>query len=140
MITRRNLILRLAATSLLAGCRGGTATRFLLAMDRWNEDVGRLLFSSTRPAPEEPESALTPEKDFPSYFIADEIPLPPAGWVLKVGGLVAHPTVFQLEQLKRMPRTDIRIRHYCVEGWSAVASWHGVRLSEIENGRRGSAD
>jgi DMSO/TMAO reductase YedYZ molybdopterin-dependent catalytic subunit len=23
------------------------------------------------------------------------------------------------------------VQHHCVEGWSAVASWHGVRLSEI---------
>jgi DMSO/TMAO reductase YedYZ molybdopterin-dependent catalytic subunit len=30
-----------------------------------------------------------------------------------------------------MPRTDLRVRHHCVEGWSAVASWHGVRISEI---------
>lgn len=124
--------MRLAATSLLAGCRGRAATtRLLTAMDKWNEGVGRLLFSSNRLAPEEPESALTPEQDFPSYFIADDIPLPPAGWMLKVGGLVARPTVLQLEQLKRMPRTDMRVRHHCVEGWSAVASWHGVQLSEI---------
>ena len=30
-----------------------------------------------------------------------------------------------------MPRMDMRVRHYCVNGWSAVAAWHGVRLSEI---------
>lgn len=25
----------------------------------------------------------------------------------------------------------MRVRHHCVEGWTAVASWEGVRLSEI---------
>ena len=55
---------------------------------------------------------------------------PPDGR-LKVGGLVARPSVFTLEQLKAMPRMDMRVRHYCVNGWSAVAAWHGVRLSEI---------
>ncbi len=25
----------------------------------------------------------------------------------------------------------MRVRHHCVEGWSAVASWDGVRVSEI---------
>ena len=25
-----------------------------------------------------------------------------------------------------MPRTEVRVRHHCVEGWTAVASWHGV--------------
>ncbi len=33
--------------------------------------------------------------------------------------------------LERLPRTSLRVRHHCVEGWSAVASWQGVRLSEI---------
>nr|WP_284663833.1 molybdopterin-dependent oxidoreductase [Myxococcus sp. SDU36] len=36
-----------------------------------------------------------------------------------------------LDALQRLPRTDLRIRHHCVVGWSAVASWHGVRLSEL---------
>ncbi|HMC35771.1 MAG TPA: molybdopterin-dependent oxidoreductase, partial [Myxococcales bacterium] len=73
----------------------------------------------------------TPERAFPSYFIADTMPFPPAGWSLKVGGMIAHPGTFTLEQLKSMPRIDMRVRHHCVEGWSAVASWHGVRLGEI---------
>jgi DMSO/TMAO reductase YedYZ molybdopterin-dependent catalytic subunit len=131
LITRRSLLLGFAATGLLAGCDNPVATHFLGAMGRFNEGLDRLLFSSTRLAPEEPESALTPEGEFPSYFIADEIPLAPAGWTLKISGLVARPAVLSLEQLKRMPRTDMRIRHHCVEGWSAVASWHGVRLSEL---------
>ena len=59
------------------------------------------------------------------------MPLAPDGWALKVGGLVAHPATFSLDQLKRMPRTDMRIRHHCVEGWSAVAAWQGVRVSEV---------
>ena len=27
--------------------------------------------------------------------------------------------------------TRTRVRHHCVEGWSAVAAWEGVRLSEV---------
>jgi DMSO/TMAO reductase YedYZ molybdopterin-dependent catalytic subunit len=30
-----------------------------------------------------------------------------------------------------MTRTDVRGRHHCVEGWSAVASWHGVRMRDV---------
>jgi DMSO/TMAO reductase YedYZ molybdopterin-dependent catalytic subunit len=48
-----------------------------------------------------------------------------------IGGLVDRPTVFSLPDLKRLPRTDMRVRHHCVEGWSAVASWHGVQLREV---------
>ena len=133
IITRRKLLLGgLAAASLVAGCDGRhPAAAFLKSMLRFNERFEGLLFSPSRLAPEEPESALTPERAFPSYFIADVMPFPPAGWSLKVGGMVARPAVFTLEQLKAMPRTEMRIRHHCVEGWSAVAAWHGLRLSEL---------
>jgi DMSO/TMAO reductase YedYZ molybdopterin-dependent catalytic subunit len=132
LITRRKLLLGLAAGATLAGCdAGGTATAFLGGMERWNERVDRLLFSENRLAPEPPASELTPEADFPSYFISDSVPLAPDNWMLVVGGLVARPSVFSLDQLMRMPRTGMRVRHHCVEGWSAVAEWHGVTIREL---------
>jgi DMSO/TMAO reductase YedYZ molybdopterin-dependent catalytic subunit len=132
LITRRKLLLGLAAGATLAGCDGGrTATAFLAGMERWNERVDRLLFSENRLAPEPPASELTPETDFPSYFISDSVPLAPDNWMLVVGGMVARPSVFSLDQLMRMPRTGMRVRHHCVEGWSAVAEWHGVTIREL---------
>jgi DMSO/TMAO reductase YedYZ molybdopterin-dependent catalytic subunit len=132
IITRRKLLGGLAAASLLAGCDGRhPVSAFLKSMLRFNERFEGLLFSPLRLAPEEPASSLTPERAFPSYFIADTMPFPPAGWTLKVGGMIARPGVFTLDQLKAMPRTDMRVRHHCVEGWSAVAAWHGLRLSEL---------
>jgi len=131
LITRRKLLLGLAATTALAGCDSRPASMFLAGMERWNERVDRLLFSPNRLASEPPAAELTPEAAFPSYFISDTIPFAPDNWALKVGGLVARPSVFSLEQLKRMPRTGMRIRHHCVEGWSAVAEWNGVQLREI---------
>jgi DMSO/TMAO reductase YedYZ molybdopterin-dependent catalytic subunit len=100
-------------------------------MGRWNAWVDRFLFGPERLASEPSSSAVTPANAFPSYFISDDMPFPPAGWALKVGGLVARPTTFSLDQLQRMTRADMRVRHHCVEGWSAVASWHGVRLRNI---------
>jgi DMSO/TMAO reductase YedYZ molybdopterin-dependent catalytic subunit len=131
LITRRKLLLGLAATTALAGCDSRPASMFLAGMGRWNERVDRMLFSPTRLASEPPASELTPEAAFPSYFISDTIPFAPYNWMLMVGGLVARPSVFSLEQLKRMPQTGMRIRHHCVEGWSAVAEWQGVQLREI---------
>ena len=131
LITRRKLLLGLAATTALAGCDSRPASMFLGRMGRWNERVDRMLFSPARLASEPPASELTPEAAFPSYFISDTIPFAPDNWMLMVGGLVARPSVFPLEQLKRMPQTGMRIRHHCVEGWSAVAEWQGVQLREI---------
>ena len=131
LITRRKLILGIAASTVLAGCDSRAAAKFLVGMEHWNERVDRLLFSTTRLAPEASAADLTPEADFPSYFISDTMPFAPADWSLKIGGLVARPTILSLDALKKMPRTDMRIRHHCVEGWSAVAAWQGVQVLEI---------
>ncbi|MBI2390028.1 MAG: molybdopterin-dependent oxidoreductase [Deltaproteobacteria bacterium] len=104
---------------------------FLGAMERWNERFQRALFDPDRMSPELPERELTRDGAFPAYRISAEIPRAPAGWVLDVGGMVARPRAFSLEELMRMTRADTRVRHHCVEGWTAVAGWHGVRLRDL---------
>ena len=131
LITRRKFIVGAAAASLLAGCDTHPINGFLGAMKDWNERFEGLVFSPNRLAPELPASDTTPESAFPSYFISESMPAVPANWTLAVGGLVERPQVLTLDQLRKMTRTDLRVRHHCVEGWSAVASWHGVRVSEI---------
>ena len=130
-ISRRNLIVGLTAASLLSGCESRPVMGFLALMQRWNATADGLIFSPHRLAPELPPSAATPESAFPAYFISDEMPLPSPDWMLKVGGLVQRPMMLTLQQIQQMPRTDMRVQHHCVEGWSAVAAWHGVRLSAL---------
>jgi len=132
LVTRRRFFIGLAAASLLAGCDSvHPVTSFLQAMKGWNESFEGFLFSPYRVAPEMPLSAITPEQAFPIYYISDSIPSAPAHWSLKVGGMVSRPMLLSLEQLQRLPRTEMRVQHHCVEGWSAVASWQGIRVSEI---------
>jgi len=100
-------------------------------MERWNDRAQRLLFRRTKLAPEEPESALTRQEDFPVYHVAPDVPLAPRGWRLEIRGLCARPLSLSLADLQRLPQTGMRVRHHCVEGWSAVASWQGVRVSEL---------
>jgi DMSO/TMAO reductase YedYZ molybdopterin-dependent catalytic subunit len=100
-------------------------------MERVNERFQRGLFDPDRLAPELPEAALTPPGQFPAYLIGDEYPAAPAGWALRVNGLVEHGLALSAADLQRLPRTRVRVRHHCVEGWSAVAGWDGVRVSEI---------
>jgi len=132
LIMRRQFAATVATSALLATCETVRAqSGFLRWMGRWNERAERFLYGSDRLAAELPPAETTPAEAFPSYFISDTMPVAPAGWVLKVGGLVARPTSFSLEQLQQMTRTDMRVRHHCVEGWSAVAAWHGVRLRDV---------
>jgi DMSO/TMAO reductase YedYZ molybdopterin-dependent catalytic subunit len=100
-------------------------------MRGWNRRVEQFIFSPYRLAPELPESAQTDEEDIPNYFISKSMPLAAPNWTLKIGGLVKNPMVLTLEQIHAMPMTEMRVQHHCVEGWSAVAAWRGVRISEI---------
>ena len=54
-----------------------------------------------------------------------------AGYKLAVGGLVARPAEFTLDQLKAMPARTQITRHDCVEGWSCIGKWKGVQLGAI---------
>ena len=54
-----------------------------------------------------------------------------AGYRLSVGGLVAKPTEFTLDELKAMPSRTQITRHDCVEGWSCIGKWKGVQLGPI---------
>jgi DMSO/TMAO reductase YedYZ molybdopterin-dependent catalytic subunit len=114
------------------GCDSDRPRSGLLgAMERVNERFQQALFDPHRLAPELGEDALTPAGAFPQYKIGDDFPEIPQGWALAVGGLVKRPATLSLDALVRLPRSSVRVRHHCVEGWSAVAGWDGVRLSEI---------
>lgn len=104
---------------------------FLGFMERVNERFQRAVFDPYRLAPELPEADQTDPDAFPQYKIGPDFPEVPSDWVLRVGGLVSRPLTLTVEELRRLPMTRTRVRHHCVEGWSAVAAWEGVRLSEL---------
>jgi DMSO/TMAO reductase YedYZ molybdopterin-dependent catalytic subunit len=54
-----------------------------------------------------------------------------ADWKLEIGGLVEKPASFSLAQLRQMPSRTQTTRHDCVEGWSAIATWTGVKLGDL---------
>jgi DMSO/TMAO reductase YedYZ molybdopterin-dependent catalytic subunit len=135
--TRRRFLatgLRSAGLVALGGlaCDGSRPhAGFLGVMERVNERFQRAMFDPDRLAPELGEEAESPPGAFPAYKISKVFPVAPAGWALNVRGLVARPLTLSVPELLRLPRTHTRVRHHCVEGWSAVASWEGVRLAEI---------
>src|SRR5260370_13081414 len=52
-------------------------------------------------------------------------------WRLRVDGLVRQPLELSLDDLMRLPRTSYTVKHHCVEGWSAIASWHGAPVAAV---------
>ncbi len=72
----------------------------------------------------------------PVYYISESIPTWDAttqgAWALEVTGMVGRPLRLSLNDLMRLPRTDAAGSITSgVEGWTAVASWTGVRLRDL---------
>jgi len=56
------------------------------------------------------------------------------GWSrykLVVDGLADHPQALSLAALRALPLQTQITRHDCVEGWSAIGKWRGVRLADV---------
>jgi DMSO/TMAO reductase YedYZ molybdopterin-dependent catalytic subunit len=110
------------------------AEGLLEASGRWNERVERALFrhdSMNVPS----ASARAAGARFPSYFVAEKLPVwneaRSGVWHLEVGGMVRRPLRLSLEDLKRLPRSEFRVEHFCVEGWTAVSVRTGVAMQEL---------
>jgi DMSO/TMAO reductase YedYZ molybdopterin-dependent catalytic subunit len=121
----------------LAACNSSgpkSADRALTFAERKNEGVERALFRHTS-MDHAPAGARAAGSKFPSYFVSDSLPvLDPAAraaWRLEVSGLVKTPLRLSLDDLAHMPSITQRVNHYCVEGWTAVAKWTGVRVSHL---------
>ena len=52
-------------------------------------------------------------------------------WRLTIDGLVARPSSFSLEEIKRMPARSQITHQACEEGWSFIAEWTGVPLAYV---------
>ena len=122
---------------LLDACdsQGPRAARRLLDLaERGNERVERVLFRHT--SIDSPRAgAHAAGRRLPSYYVADRVPVwdeqARGTWALEVDGLVRKPLRLTLDDLSRLPRTGYRLDHFCVEGWTAVATRTGVRLSDL---------
>jgi len=149
-ISRRNLLLGALhgmGLVVLSGCekvfdslsRSATVQSVLESAEHANRRVQRLLAGRNKLAQE------FTEKDISAKFRANGNPPPItmdyaadaasqfSNWRLEVSGLVKQPVRFSLAELKAMPSRTQITRHDCVEGWSVIGKWKGVRLEEIMN-------
>ena len=145
----RRGFLKLAATSLLAaGCSrldsSETAQAVLSWFDRWNHQVGLMLDAPYRLAPTYPRAAVQPEQMRPNGSVvtpgARFAETPEEEWRLTVGevrlqgGKLAESywkEDHSLAELRAMPVLEQTVEHVCVEGWSAICHWKGVRLADL---------
>jgi DMSO/TMAO reductase YedYZ molybdopterin-dependent catalytic subunit len=125
----------LGALVLLSGCDvidGASADSALRVISRFNDRVQALLFDPSRLAETFSDSAITRPFPFNAYYDESEAPeVDGAEYALEIGGLVQEKRSWSLEQLYALPQETQVTRHICVEGWSAIGKWSGVRLSEF---------
>jgi len=127
--------LSLGALSLLAGCNitdEESVQRVLSAMSRWNDGVQQWLFNPNRLAPEFPESRITRPFPFNAYYSESEVvEVDGSSYKLELGGMIRSRKPWTLAELYALPHVSQVTRHICVEGWSAIGKWSGVRFSEF---------
>lgn len=125
------------AAAILAACdsQGPRSMVPLLRLaERRNEEIERWLTRHATMNHGSPGAALAGAA-FPRYFVSPTVPVWNEGargpWRLEVSGLVERPTTLSLDDLVRLPGVEQRVDHFCVEGWTAVARWRGVRLRDL---------
>lgn len=73
------------------------------------------------------DSLDTPGDSLYMRLVADRF----ASYRLAVDGAVDHPQQLSLAHLQHLMNVTQITRHDCVEGWSVVAKWQGVRLADV---------
>ncbi|TKT71149.1 molybdopterin-binding protein [Afipia massiliensis] len=125
----------LGALTLLTGCDvtdSFSAESMLTQISKFNDAVQAAMFNPNTLAPTFPESAITRPFPFNGYYALEDAPdIDGKDWKLEVRGLVENKKSWTLDELYKLPQENQITRHICVEGWSAIGSWTGVRLSHF---------
>ena len=133
--SRRNFLI--GGASALIGVLGWkwmpdeTKQALLTKTFRFNERVSQLFYSPSRLSPEFPLDRVSPRRV--NGFAGMEGEFDAASWNLSIGGLAGRTDdlVLSLADIKALPRTEMTTELKCVEGWSIIVNWVGVRFSDF---------
>lgn len=125
----------LGALTMLTGCDiidGDAAEGVLRKISAFNDGAQAALFNPRKLAPTYKESDITRPFPFNAYYSPDEAPVvDPVAYKLELSGLIENKRPWTLAELHALPEVSQITRHICVEGWSAIGSWQGARLSDF---------
>ena len=101
----------------------------------FNAQLTEDYYKNTRLAPEFAKSQARAPRANGDVGINDD-DFDPAAWRMTVQGYAPAGTAarrheFTLAQIKALPRTEITTELKCIEGWSVVVNWAGVRFSDF---------
>jgi len=97
----------------------------------FNERVSQLFYSPKHLAREFRPDQITPARL--NSNIGAEGELDAEAWRLIIRGVAgqAGDLVLTIDDIRRLPRTEMITQFKCIEGWSYIAKWAGVRFSDI---------
>ena len=125
----------MGALSLLSGCDltdNAVVERVLASMSRINDAAQARIFSAAQLAQEYPESAITTPFPFNAFYDESKVPdVDEDSYKLELLGLIRDKKPWTLAELADLPQTSQVTRHICVEGWSAIGKWGGVRFGDF---------
>ena len=104
---------------------------FLNKALRIDDDVAEALYSANRSVPTYSKSEITPLKNNHNGSTPD--PAYVSGWNLSLGGLASGLSISLdiRSLLTRFSMHEQITRLVCVEGWSAIAWWSGLRFDDL---------
>lgn len=95
-----------------------------------NREISEALFSSRRLAPTFSREAVGVLRPNGTIGLKDaDFRL--EGWRLQAEGLAGGAASFSLAELQALPHAEMTTEFKCIEGWSTVAHWAGVRLADF---------
>jgi len=103
-----------------------TKSALLRSTFEFNERVSQAFYSPKRLAPEFSHSEITAARVNGALGLETEL----SEWRLNVSGLGGS-VVLSIDQIRAMPRTEMITELKCIEGWSTVVHWAGVRFSDF---------
>jgi len=105
--------------------------RFLNGALRFDDDVAEALYSPNRIVPTYSKSRITPLRNNYEGVTPDPSYIP--GWRLTLEGLASGLTVsLEIQSLlTQFASHDQITRFVCVEGWSAIAWWSGLKFADL---------
>jgi DMSO/TMAO reductase YedYZ molybdopterin-dependent catalytic subunit len=106
-----------------------TKYKLLRGTLEFNEWVSQNLYSSKRLAPEFARDRVSPERV--NGMLGIDTPVDTGTWKLTIAGLGIGETSLSLEELRSLPRTEMTTEFKCIEGWSVIVNWAGVRVSDL---------
>jgi DMSO/TMAO reductase YedYZ molybdopterin-dependent catalytic subunit len=109
-----------------------TKYKLLRSTFEFNERVSQLFYKPSRLAPEFARSQITrPNRVNGDLGMTGEFDA--TSWRLAVGGLAnrSDDLILTLDDIKQLPRTEMTTEFKCIEGWSTIVNWAGIRFSDL---------